>query len=60
MNQFASKQYRSGGKFAKHPSLETQGYPIATGKSKCANCGHEWLPILKTAPCEKCRSTDKK
>lgn len=60
MNRYAGKQYRSGGRFAKRPTLKEQGYPIADGASVCAKCGHEWLPVLTIAPCPVCRSTEKK
>lgn len=45
---------RQGGKFAKAPTLEQQGYAINTSRQMCTNCKHEWMPILATGKCPKC------
>lgn len=49
---------RQGGRFAKQPTLEQMGLPVAKGGMKCI-CGHEWTPILTTGICPKCGSQDK-
>ena len=49
----ASKQYRSGGKFARRPSLKEQGYDIANGKVKtCVECGNQQRPVMNTWICQ--------
>tara|TARA_Y100001934_G_scaffold279783_1_gene384631 strand:+ start:80 stop:265 length:186 start_codon:yes stop_codon:yes gene_type:complete len=51
----AKKQHRSGGKFAKRPSLKEQGYDIADGGLKvCASCGNQQRPIMNTWKCREC------
>lgn len=32
---------------------------LQTGKAICADCLHEWYPILKTGKCPNCGSADK-
>lgn len=32
---------------------------VATGKMKCADCEHEWFPVLKTGICPECGSKKK-
>ena len=49
---------RHGGRFAKQPTLEQMGYPVAKGTMTCV-CGHEWMPVLTTGYCPKCGSQDK-
>ena len=40
---------REGGRFAKRPTLEKQGYDISNGAEKvCAACGEKSRPIINT------------
>ena len=59
--RYANKRqmFRKRGRFAKPPSLEQMGYPVAHGEMTCANCGHTWRPILITGMCPVCGSQDK-
>ncbi len=56
MDKYSNRRtiHRQGGKFAKAPTLEQQGYAINTSRKTCANCKHEWTPILATGNCPKC------
>lgn len=51
---------RRGGRFAKAPSLEDLGLPVAHEEMVCANCGHRWHPILTTGNCPQCGAVVKR
>ena len=61
IERYANKRrvFRRGGRFAKPPSLEQLGYPVAHGEMTCADCGYKWLPILTTGKCPECGSQEK-
>ncbi len=46
--------FRSGGRFAKPPSLSQLGYDVNDRERTCANCGEKWFPVLATGRCPKC------
>lgn len=46
--------FRSGGRFAKSPSLADLGYEVNDRMRVCAKCGHEWFPVLVTGECPQC------
>lgn len=49
--------HRSGNGRFRQSTLQDIGIPaanVATGKMKCAGCGHEWYPLVKTGICPEC------
>lgn len=61
MERYRNKRvmFRHGGRFAKAPSLEALGFPVAHGEMECAKCGHRWYPLVTTGICPKCGSEEK-
>ncbi|MBA1203643.1 hypothetical protein G7009_18130 [Pseudomonas capeferrum] len=61
MEKYSNRRvlHRKGGKFASAPTLEQQGYAINTSRFTCAECSHEWAPILVPVKCPKCSAAIK-
>lgn len=56
MERYSNKRamYRSRGRFAKAPSLEDLGFPVAHGELQCAECGYRCHPLVTTWICSEC------
>jgi len=56
MEKYANKRMlrREGGRFAKPPTLEAMGLPLAKGERKCGSCGYRCFPILEAWKCPEC------
>jgi hypothetical protein len=55
--RYANKRmmFRSGGRFAKTPSLAEMGLPVNTGgELACRGCSKKSIPILITGTCSFC------
>jgi len=56
MERYSNKRamYRHGGRFAKAPSLEDLGFPVAKGEMQCEKCGYRCYPLVTTWTCSQC------
>lgn len=59
MERYRNKRmlFRSGGRFAKAPSLEQMGFDVCDGPRRCS-CGHVWSPLLASGRCPECGAQD--
>lgn len=46
------------GRFRRPPSLEELGFDVNDEERVCNECGHHWIPLLKSGVCPKCKATD--